>query len=186
MDGVYILYIAGSVVSGIVILLALHYLGDFPFPWQIRRITRSASEPDSLALSECFQKLSDNEEIHVLMGNINHKVCEQDKVINSLEQALKKNISVKLIHGPIVDEQSVRFLELLRENANKIKTYQYPEYPPMHFRVLLDPQGPREVYVEEPHVPFEDNGFRRIASRKASKEYERLFQTALVRSEPVQ
>lgn len=182
MDILYIVYITVSLVFGLIIMLTLHYVGDFPYPWQMKRITRRGSEPDSLALSECFEKLSDNEQIHLIMGNASHFVCEQDIVVDSLREALEKKIKVALIHGPDVDTRSNRFLNLLRENSEKVALYEHPESPSLHFRVILDANGPREVYVEEPHVPFEDHGFRRIQSRRVSRQYEEIFRKALQRS----
>ena len=181
MDLIYVLYVAIGLVLGIIVLLIIHYVGDFPFPWQIRIRTARASEPDSLALSECFDKLSHNEEIHMVMGNVSALVCEQDIVISSMENALEKNVVIKLVHGPEVDNRSERFLGLLRENT-RVELYEYPTYPELHFRVLIDEEGPREVYVEEPHLPYEDHGFRCFPSRRASHEYEKIFQGILRRS----
>lgn len=178
MDLIYVFYTAVGFALGIIVLLVVHYVGDFPFPWQIRKRTLEASEPDSLALSECFNKLLDNAEIHIVMGNMSSLVCEQKVVIDSLESALQRNITIKLIHGPDIDPRSERFLELLTESP-KVELYRHPIIPELHFRILMDKRGPREVYVEEPHRPYEDHGFRCIPSRRASQEYEKIFQGML-------
>jgi hypothetical protein len=180
MDINYIFYIIASLAIGVIILLVLRYMGGFPFPWQLRTITKRASEPDSSALSECFSKLSNNEEIHIVMGIVNYLVCEQEIVINSLKKALERDVEIKLIHGPEVDTRSKRFLNLLGESP-KAKIYRFPESPEIHFRVLIDAKGPREVYVEEPHIPYEDKGYRRISSRRVSRQYDQIFHKMLDR-----
>lgn len=186
MSIIYAFYAISIFVVSIVVLLIVHYWGDFPFPWQIRRMNPNPiKEPDSLALSECFDKLSDGEKIYITMGNVSSLVCEQNIVIDSLENALKKDITMKLIHGPKVDTRSSKFLNLLRK-SRKVELYEHPTVPDIHFRILIDAKGPREVCVEEPHRPYEDHGFRRIPSRKASREYKKIFEGMLTRSRALQ
>jgi hypothetical protein len=185
MDIIYAAYVGISLVFGIIILLAMRYGLDFPFPWQIRTHTKRASEPDSTALSECFAKLSDNEQLHLVMGNVSYFVCEQDTVINSLSKALEKNIRIRLIHGPEVDPRSEKFLSIIMKNP-KVEVFSYPKNPTLHFRVLIDSEGkPRKVYVEEPHLPYEDKGYRCISSGRVSRQYEDLFLKMLSSSKGV-
>ena len=183
MDIIYIFYAISIFIASIVVLLIVRYKGDYPFPWEMRkRNPNPMKQPDSLALSQCFDDLSDSEEMHITMGNVSSLVCEKDIVIDSLKKALEKDITLKLIHGPEVDTRSKRFLNLLRK-SKKVEFYEYPTDPDLHFRILIDAEGhAREVCVEEPHRPYEDHGFRRVPSRKASREYEKMFEGMLTRS----
>jgi hypothetical protein len=178
-------YMLTSLAIGVIILLIMRYVLDFPFPWQIRTITKRASEPDSTALSECFGKLSNNEQVHLVMGNASSLVCETNAVIDSLSNALEKNVKVLLIHGPEVDKRSEKFLSIIRENP-KVEVFRYKTNPTLHFRVLINSEGrPIEVYVEEPHLPYEDRGYRCIHSTRISQQYEDLFLKMLNSSEPL-
>jgi len=186
MDILYSLYVVLGLIAGIIILLALHYMGDFPFPWQLRTLTRRASEPDTTALSECFGKIADKEQIHLVMGNASSLVCEQKAVLESLNKCLEKDITIKLIHGPELDTRSTDFLGTL-SRSSKVELYIHPENPPLHFRVIIDSRGhPKEVYVEEPHRPYEDRGYRHIISQRVSRQYEDIFQKMMQGSKTIQ
>jgi hypothetical protein len=169
------------VVIGLGALLFMKYVLGYPFPWEFRLRSHGLSPPDTLGLAMAFSDLYDDYKIDIVMGNMNHDVCNREEVIEKLKNALEKNIKMRVINGPEVDAKSKKFYELL-ENPN-VELYKYPRFPELHFRVIFNKKGkPIKVYVEEPHRPFESHGFRCAKSYKFAKEYSLLFENMLKKS----
>ncbi|MEM2916981.1 MAG: hypothetical protein QXN63_01315 [Candidatus Bathyarchaeia archaeon] len=171
-----------SFILGVIVALCIRYFGDYPFPWEYRLITKKQSEPDSQAIAESFYKTPIDGELHLVMGNVSHKVVMDQNVIKAVEACREKNIAIKLIHGPNIDPKSEKFISLLK-NYPKTELYSLPKSPKLHFRVIItEKKTPQEVYVEEPHRPFSDIGYRHIKSKRIAREYDKLFTTLLERA----
>jgi len=183
----YTYYVVLSFVTGVAFAVLLRYVGDFPFPWEFRRKCPNPEgnpeQPDSFGLCESLMKLKDGYEFNAVMGNMNAKVCNTESVLKALETALAKDVKINIICGPFIDKKSQKFLKLL--DNPKVKLFQLDQWPERHFRVIKNEKGkPIWVYVEEPHRPFESNGFRCAKSSRLARQYQEIFEKIKQKAHP--
>jgi len=170
MENVYM--ILGSLLGGFFLVLTIRFLGDLPFPWELRR-----RNPNRKALAKCFQKLHDGSSLDIVMGEMNESVCSES--VGALKEALKRSVKIRIINSPMVDARSRSFLELL--DNSKIELYINSPRPESHFRIV----NGKELYIEEPHLPFKDEGYRYTKSRRLLSKHTRIFSDLLCQSKKV-
>lgn len=176
MDPLFVLI---SFIIGFIITALIRYVGDVPFPWEFRRRNPNPSLlpdlPDAEGLAQSLGKLEDGYEFNAVMGNVNSKVCNTNRVLEALEKALEKDVKINIICGPSVDSKSKDFLKLL--DSSKVKLFKLESWPERHFRVIKDSEGKcKWVYVEELHPPFKSYGYRRVKSSRLANEYQEIFE----------
>lgn len=164
--------VSGSFAIGLSIVLVLRFLLDLPFPWELRR-----RNPNPKALASCFEKLSKGGCLDIVMGEMNDAVTGDSTA--SLESVLNKDVRIRIINGPRVDRRSERFLNLL--DNPKVELYMYHPRPEPHFRMI----DRKALYIEEPHRPFRDEGYRFTKSRRLINEYAYVFDHLLNHSAKV-
>lgn len=179
-------FFVGSLVAGAIIEVALRYLADVPFPWEFRRRNPNTKinpmTPDAHGLIECLEKLEGGDELDVVMGNMNAKVCNVEPVLKILGKALQKNVKIRIINGPTRDKESEKFLALL-DHPN-IELFKLNSTPKRHFRIIKRKGKCREVYVEEPHRPFTSMGFRHAKSSRLAEDYQCIFDAYMEQAVP--
>jgi hypothetical protein len=161
--------VSASFAVGILTVLILRFIFDLPFPWELRW-----RNPNPKALAACFEKLEDGGRLDLVMGNMNYLVTSDSAPI--LESALKKEVKIRIINGPLVDQRSEKFFQLL--DNPKVELYIYRPRPEPHFRII----NQKELYIEEPHKPFVDEGYRYTRSKRLLKEYIYIFNHLLSHS----
>lgn len=178
------LFLAVAFALGLLGVLIIRYVGDFLFPWEIKRVDIPGSGINTQALIECFESLHEKYRLDMIMGNMSHHVVEYESVFDSLKNALEKVEKIRIIIGPEIDAESKEMRRIM--DNPKIELYRYPSFPELHFRVILNEKGkPVEAYVEDPHPPFHDYGYIHIPSRKIATMYYKLFLRELKRSKNV-
>jgi len=93
-----------SFATGLGFACALRYIGDIPFPWKWDKRNPKVDEYDFLV--KPLQKLKDGYKLNAV---VNAKAYP-NRVLEALEDALKKDVEINLILGPSYDK---RLLELL-------------------------------------------------------------------------
>jgi hypothetical protein len=171
-------------VIGPLLLLILRYVFDFPFPWDFRLKKMSPeTAPSSQGLGQIFNNMADGYSAEIVMGNMNSTVVDTSHVTQTFKNALQNDVEITIINGPRIDRETSAFLELA--SNEKVKLFQHPTFPSDHFRVLINnDQKPIEVWVEEHHEPFHDEGYRYIKSSRVAKSYHLLFKQFLTKSTP--
>jgi len=161
--------VLGSFIVGLGVVLSTRFLLDIPFPWELRR-----RNPNPKALAECFEKLRDDSQLDIVMGEMNKAVCIRS--IDALKSALEKDVKIRIINSPRVDTRSGAFLQLL--DNPKVELHIFHPRPEPHFRIV----DGKEVYIEEPHRPFKDEGYRYTKSSRLINDYARIFNDLLSQS----
>jgi len=85
------------------------------------------------------------EEIKIVAGELYANYYSNPDVLKNFEQAIKNNVTIKIIFGPAVYIECKEILKLACEG--KIELFKLPDRIAKHFRVI-DKQN---VYISEPH-----------------------------------
>lgn len=191
-----LIYVVGTVGVGIVSVLGIRYVGGHLFPWEfdlrpqeleLNEGPPNPEEADAKALRDIFSNLEDGYEVDLVMGEMNSKVVNGN-VVKSLEEALRKDVKIRIINGPKVDEKT-KIIDILSDPTierykSKIELYKLDKRPDLHFRVLINRQGdPEELYIEKPHKPGEDLGFWYLTSSQYTRRFKKKFEKLVKKAE---
>lgn len=170
-----LLFILGPIL-GIAIIFIYRYLIGYPFPWEITM--RKLKNPDTNGVIKCFDMLKNGSHLDIVMGEMDSEIVNNIKVIDSLDNALEKNIRIRIIVGPEFDKKSKDFAEHLLK-SKKTKFYQLKKRPDIHFRII----DGKHIYLEPSHEPLTDSKYWPLHHVRAfTKYYTRTFEKYKVES----
>ena len=98
---------------------------------------------DTIAYSKYLGRAKD--EIKIVAGELYANYYSNPVVLKNFEQAIKNNVTIKIIFGPAVYIECREILKLACKG--KIELFKLPDRIAKHFRVI-DKQN---VYISEPH-----------------------------------
>ncbi len=133
---------------GIIIALIMYKLEMFPISNEYGYTTLGDLKNDVEVTADLFNSSKNN--IKIVSGEFNTQFYNDEKIVNSIDNASKRGVNINLIVGPTIDISSKGILSLAKEG--KIKLYTLPRRTDSHFKVI----DKKNVYVETPHVPLSD------------------------------
>lgn len=156
---------------GVIIILFYRYILGFPFPWEV--IPVKLHNPDPAGVKKCFNMLEDGNHLDMVMGEMNSNIVTNKEVIDSLDNALKKDVKIRTIVGPKFDKNSEVFAQHLLK-SKKVEFYQLDKRPKVHFRKIND----RDLYLEPYHTPLKGSKYWALHYvRGFVRRYKRIFNT---------
>ena len=108
-----------------------------------------------------------------------------DKYIAAIEGALDRDVEVKIISGPLIDDDST-LLPFLKIDP-RVQLYKLSYRPEQHFRMRdVDKKGKEgKLFIEEAHAIFEEaKRTYGTTQQRLLKDYRRLFDSLQRKSIP--
>ncbi len=98
-----------------------------------------------------------DEEVIISSGKLIHSCYETDQLIGSISKAITKRVKFKVLVGPHPDNDSKRFLSMLKDSI-----YLAPSEPKVHFAIA---DGGKKLRIERKDIDEDDYTDNEIRKR---------------------
>ena len=145
------LYLLHSLSSGIDVAASLIWGRYFRRAGIRKFFFLRGSTSNERAFDELLSLLDDAIDIKLALGEMGHRLMENEKMLERLVRAYQTNqANITIVHGPRVDPETHRVFELAREGI--LSLYCMPNYRSHHFFLITSKNGKTTAIEEARHL----------------------------------